>query len=757
VDASTLPQRIGRYRILDVLGRGGMGVVYRAHDDQLDRPLAIKIVGTEGASEIARQRLQREGRAAGRIRHPNVCQIYDVGEDHGEPFIAMELLQGEPLSARLTRGPMPVAEAIPLALLILDALQALHDHGIVHRDLKPSNVFLTVHGPKLLDFGLARGTGVAIATDVTEAQLRTVGEVVGTPDYMSPEQFRGDTVDARSDVFSAGVMLFEMLAGRRPFAGRTAIDVYHAILSEPPPSLGGSPAIGIADSVIRRALARERLDRLQTAGEMAERLRPALAVHDADTQTETRVVTRLMVLPFRMLRPDPEIEFLAVSLPDAVSLSLAGLQSVVVRSTALASKYTAEAPDLARISSDAHVDLVVVGTVVRAGPKIRVTTQLLSTQNGDVRWSNTYDGTLEDIFEFHDDIVNRTVEALSLRLSPRDQQIRHRDVPVSANAYELYLRGTQIIVQGLRSGHDLGIARDLYLRCVEEDPTFAPAWARLGRCYWLLGKGNSDPQLTNKAQACFERALALNPDLGLAHNLYAQIEPDINRASEATLRLLGRIREGRAEPELYAALTHACRFCGFLEASVESHERARRLDPEVQTSVNQTYYQLGDLPRAVATMGKGTIYLDALILFEQGQGQAALRLLGERERGNLLPMTRDFVGSLRAWIQGDRDQGLALARRLAIDIPDGEGMLYIARTLSALGEGGEAVELLGRALEKGFNPYRLLHSDPSLDAARAHAAFPRLFDSARRRYLMMRQTFIDAKGESLLGVTLPST
>ena len=741
-----------------MLGRGGMGVVYRAYDDQLDRPTAIKVVGMDGSNEIARQRLQREGRSAARVRHPNVCQIYDIGEENGEPFIAMELLDGESLSERLARGAMPIAEAVPLALLILGALQALHDHGIVHRDLKPSNVFLTGHGPKLLDFGVARAASTGTDTDQTVAPLTMVGSVVGTPDYMSPEQFRGQAADARSDLFSAGVMLFEMLAGKRPFAGRTGVDVYHAIMSERPPALGGSPAVAVVDSVIRRALAKDRLDRVQTAAEMAERLRPALAVQESGTRTEARVITRFMVLPFRMLPADPEIGFLTLSLPDAISLSLAALQSVVVRSAAAAAQYAADPPDWTRIATDAHVDHVLVGTIMRAGAAIRVSTQLLTTPDGTVAWSNTWQGTLSDVFRLQDDIVNHIVESLSLQLSPADQRIRHRDVPASANAYELYLRGNQILVQGLRGGHDLGIARDLYRRCLDDDPNFAPAWARLGRCYWLLSKGGDEPQFVPRARECFERALALNPDLALAHNLYAQVEPDLNRATEATLRLIGRIREGRAEPELYAALTYASRFCGFLEASVESHERARRLDPDIQTSVNQTYYQLGDFASAQKTMGKGTVYLDALILFEQGHREEALSLLRERERSNLLPVTRDYLGALREWIEGKREESIALCRRVAKQSPDGEGLMYIARMIAALGEGGEAAILLHRCLGKGFNPYRVLQSsDGALKSVREHSSYSELFTAAQSKYLGARQAFVDAGGETLLGVTVPSS
>ena len=735
-----------------------MGVVYHAHDDQLDRPVAIKVVAGALANDTGRQRLQREAKAAARIRHPHICQIYDIGDADGDPFIAMELLEGEPLSARLVRGALSVPDALAIALQILDALQTLHEHGIVHRDLKPSNVFMTEHGAKLLDFGLARSTSADVeGTERTESPLTRPGSTVGTPHYMSPEQFRGEPVDARSDLFSTGVILFEMLAGQRPFAGDTDLSIYHAILYEQPAALGGSPAVAIVDGVIRRALAKHREERIQSASDMAAALRLALAAQDSGAPIETRVMTRVMVLPFRMLRADPDIDFLAISLPDAISLSLAGLDSLVVRSPAAAARYGADVPDLKRIADEAAVDVLLVGSILSAGKQIRVSTQLLTARDGTLVWSDTSQVTLTDVFQLQDDIVTRIVESLSHQLTATEHRARQRDVPASPGAYELYLRGNQIIVQGLRGGQDLRVARDLYLRCIDEDPRFAPAWARLGRCYWLLAKGVDDGgPLFAQADASFKKALALNPDLVLAHSLYAHLEVDLNRSTEATIRLLGRIREGRAEPELYAALTHTCRFSGFLEASAAAHERARNLDPDIQTSVNQTYYQLGDLTRSQKEMGKGTLYVDALILFEQGRREDALHLLRERERTNLLPLTRAYISGIRALMEGRAEEGAALEQRAASQSFDPESMVYMARALSLLGEPREALLLWERALDRGFNPYRLLiRADPSLDAARSHAGFPRLLERAREKYAAARQAFVDAGGERLLGVTLP--
>jgi tetratricopeptide (TPR) repeat protein len=433
------------------------------------------------------------------------------------------------------------------------------------------------------------------------------------------------------------------------------------------------------------------------------------------------------------------------------------LTSLVVRSAATAARYAAAELDLKKIADEAQVDVVLLGTIMRAGQRIRVSTQLLTTPDATVLWTNTSDVTLTDVFQLQDEIVTKIVESLSVKLTARERDARRHDVPASAATYELYLRANQILMRGVSSGQELGIARDLYLRALEDDPEYAPAWARLGRCYWLLAKSlNSARDLLAKAESCFHRALELNPDLSLAHNLYAQLEPDLNRATEAVIRLLGRIRQGRAEPELYASLTHSCRYCGLLEASVESSERARRLDPTVPTSVNHTYYQLGDLERSRRTMGPGTVYLDALILYESGARDQALQLLVDRDRGNLLPLTRAYVTSLRALIEGDRDASIAASMQIYANAPDGEGLVYQGRSLSHWGESADAVRLFAAALDRGFNPYRMLvRHDSWLDHARADSSFPALFERARDKYRATWQAFVDADGERLLGVAVP--
>src|SRR5215470_1170832 len=246
------PSHIGHYAIVSKLGQGGMGIVYAARDERLERMVALKTMSSLRGDEMARKRFWREAKAAASASHPNICQIYEIGEENGILFITMELLEGEALAGRLQRGSISVPDALPIAHGILAALSALHAQGIVHRDLKPSNIFLTRHGVKLLDFGLARAIQPSVSVDLT-----TPGLVIGTPRYMAPEQLRGETVDARSDLFAAGAILFEMLAGRPAFAGHNLAEIMHATLREQPPALTGSPVVAAVDRVIRRALSKQ--------------------------------------------------------------------------------------------------------------------------------------------------------------------------------------------------------------------------------------------------------------------------------------------------------------------------------------------------------------------------------------------------------------------------------------------------------------------------------------------------------------------
>ncbi|HEU5161749.1 MAG TPA: serine/threonine-protein kinase, partial [Thermoanaerobaculia bacterium] len=455
-----MEQTIGHYTLVRKIGEGAMGVVWAANDARLGRAVAIKLIQKETTDPNARTRFWREARAAASINHPNVCHVYDVGEHEGELFVAMELLEGEPLAARIARGAIPPKQAADAALAILDALGALHVAGIVHRDLKPSNVFLTPHGVKLLDFGLARPFEQG---DATAVELTTPGTLVGTPRYMAPEQWSGREVGPAADLFACGAVLFEMLAGRPAFAGESLGAICHAVVHEQPPALTGGPQAQAIDRVIQKAIAKKPEDRWPSAAAMADALRGtrADASAEATVVTAIRPVTRLIVLPFRLLRADPEIDFLSIALPDAITTSLCGLESLVVRSTATAARWASTEPDLHAIAGEAEVDAVLLGTLLRSGSQLRLATQLVEVPAGTVVWSKTLQAAVGDVFELQDELSDRVIESLAIPLSSRERSQLERDVPATAKAYELYLRALHLGVE-VTSTSGLSAARDLY-------------------------------------------------------------------------------------------------------------------------------------------------------------------------------------------------------------------------------------------------------------------------------------------------------
>ena len=741
-------ENMGRYRITSKLGEGGMGVVYAAYDERLGRPVALKMIRKAVADDRSRERLWREGRAAASLNHPNICQVYEIGEENGELFLAMELLKGESLAAKLVQGPLPCTDAVQMMLAILAALEALHRGGLVHRDLKPSNVFLTPHGVKLLDFGLAR----PISTDAgaTETALTAAGTVLGTPDYMAPEQALGQSVDARTDLFAAGSLLFKMLCGKAPFARKSVVEVLHAITAEQPAALGGSPAVVAVNHAIQRALSKSPADRYQTADAMAQELRAALLVLDTGVAATARPMTRLIVLPFRILRSDPETDFLAFSLPDAITSSLSGLDSLSVRSSIVAARFGGETQDLKALAVEADVDIVLTGTLLRAGEQIRVSTQLVEAPGGTLVWSQTSQLSFGDLFKLQDDLASRIVESLSLPLTTREHRMLKHDVPTSAKAYEFYLRANQLAGNGAWS-----LARDLYQECLQEDRRYAPAWARLGRVYRLLGKfgdTNSDDYL-KRAEEAFVRALEINPDLSMAHHQYARLEIDFGRARDAMTRLLERARARTADPELFAGLVQACRYCGLLDASRAADQQARRADRLISTSVAHTYFMMGDYQQAQEWSIEDPGNLDnAFALMMLGRDQEAVGMLRKAENMDAV-IVRRWSESLQLFLEGHRAEALAATHTiLAPGYRDPESWYYLARQLAYFGDPVTALTVLSQAVEEGYFGFSAMASDAWFDTVRGDPEFTKILRLAETRHREALVAFLQADGDRVLGL-----
>jgi eukaryotic-like serine/threonine-protein kinase len=470
-----------------------------------------------------------------------------------------------------------------------------------------------------------------------------------------------------------------------------------------------------------------------------------------------RAIRHLIVLPFRVLRPDPETDFLAFALPDAITCNLAGLRSLIVRSSIAASRYD-PATDLRVLAEEADVDVVLTGTLLRAGTELEVRLQLADTRDGALLWSQSSRAGVDDLFLLQEQVTSRIVESLSLPLSAREHRQLRRDTPASPRAYELYLRANQLSVQvGQWSA-----ALELYLACLTEDPGYAPAWARAARCQRLLAKYAEDPAVAHEraegAEAAFRRALELNPDLPLAQSLYADLEVDTNRAEQAMVRLLGRLDASGPDPDILAGLVQACRFCGLLEASLRADELARELDPQVRTSVSHTHFMAGDYEAALGAYNVADIgYMEAVALTALGRGEEAVERLREREaltpKGSLVLL---YLTSLRALLEGDREESVATIRRGAPLQRDGEGIYYVSRQLAFMGHAEDALGELERSLESGYFCYPAAARDPWLNGLRELKGFQRWLERVRVRHEQAAAAFRAAGGPRLLVAASPT-
>lgn len=738
--------RIGRYRLLEKIGEGGMGEVFVAEDPDLGRRVAIKTLHGDVADATGKERMRREARAAAAVSHPGICQIHEVGEVEGDTFLAMELLEGEPLSTRLERGPLPLREALGTSLALLDALSAIHRHGLVHRDLKPANVFLTPHGPKILDFGLA----LPVEGDASNAaRLTRIGMLVGTPGYMAPEQWTGGEVSPRTDLFAAGAILLEMIAGRPAFEGRNVPEFMESVLHSQPPTLTGGGAVPAVDRLVQRSLSKEATERFASAEEMAAGVRSLLAALDGSERADALSLRRLLVIPFRPLGEEGESAFLAQGLADALSLSLSGIEGLAVQSARAGARYAREEPDLSRIARETQVQLVLTGTLLRAGGKLRVHAELLRAPEGTIAWARKFEAPEEDLFGTQDRIAAQIVDSLSLDFARR--RAPRADAPATPKAYEYFLRAQQLSYNFGK----LSEARELFRLAVAEDPGYAPAWARLGRVSRVMAKyGHGDPDaLLAEAASALERALALNPDLPAAHNHYAHYEiEELGRSKEAMVRLLGRARRSPTDADLWAGLVVACRFCGLLDASLEADRRARRLDPGVRTSASYTLWMRGEYEEALRRDDEdhGWMTFYALPLLGRSEEAARRGRLMEARAGSALE--RNVFTSNRAAIEGDRAACAEATRALADSaFRDPEGIFCCARNLIHVGEADPGLALLDRAVGRGFHCVAALRNDPWLEPVRGDARFRAILDAALLGHEAARAAYREAGGEALLG------
>lgn len=638
-------QKLSHYRILEKLGQGGQAAAYRAEDLRLNRPVVIKALRPEMAqSEAARRRFEREACLCSALEHPNICSIYDMGETEGLAYIVMQLVEGRTLKQLVGGRPLETLSALSIAIQIADALAVAHGSGIIHRDIKPTNIVVTSGGQaKVLDFGLAKMLiGEVPSPSDSDDPVTELGVPYGSMGYGSPEQAAGEAVDHRSDIFSLGVVLYEMLTGQPPFKGKNRIEVLHAVLNQMPRPVAqlnpnAPPAL---QAILERALAKDPKDRYQTmaalrdelkvlmrrmsretglvpteasatlvapqrartswfmagalgrvfgrlrsgSGARAEALSASVAppvARPASWGSETK--STLAVVPFRNLAGDPAASFYEFSLADGIITQLARLRSLVVRPSSYVAQYTGQKIDPRQVGEDLAVGLVLTGGFIKTTERFRVTVQLLTAATGEILWSDTIDVPPADLITIQDAITERVAAGMRLKLTSEEQEQIERVPTRSSAAFEFYLRGRDLLFRYASrtfDSADLEEAIRMFHEAVGKDADFAAAHAALGRCYVHHAQGYGGVEYYTLAERALRRALDLEP--GSIEARLQMVYVDLHHGDKERARTAAEemLEEFPNDPAVVYVAAMLCRLDGLYDRGLALYEHLLDINPK---------------------------------------------------------------------------------------------------------------------------------------------------------------------------------
>jgi eukaryotic-like serine/threonine-protein kinase len=568
-------QRLGSYEIVALLGVGGMGQVYRARDPRLERDIALKILQTDDADH--RKRFAREARAIAALNHPNIITIHSVEEFEGQPFLTMELVEGTPLNRLIPPGGLELPQLLSIAVPIAEALAAAHARGIVHRDLKPPNVMVSADGRvKMLDFGLAKNI---VAKSLASAEETREGQIIGTLAYMSPEQLMADTVDARSDIFSLGVLIYEMATGKRPFDGPNPAVILVSLLNSPVPAIGGASAD--LDRIISRATARKPGGRYQRVTDLLSDLRALMTGMALATPPVTRSPA-IAVLPFANLTNDPDQEYFCDGMAEELISALSRVKGLAVVSRTSAFQFKGSPIDVREIGERLDVQTVLEGSVRKAGNRLRISAQLVNVSDGYHIWSERFDRTVDDVFLIQDEIARSITESLRVTLTRPATGVMVKPATSNLDAYHLYLRGRFLFNKFADLYGSWTSARRCFEEAVALDPMYSAAYAGLSEVWTALGYTTfvPAPEASRAALEAAERAVTLDPTLPEGHTALGWTKTlfamDLRTADRDFQRAL-EIAPGYAPAHGYYALL----LCGFgrFDEAIDHASQARRHDP----------------------------------------------------------------------------------------------------------------------------------------------------------------------------------
>jgi TolB-like protein/Tfp pilus assembly protein PilF len=782
--------RLGPYEIFAPLGAGGMGEVYRARDTRLRREVAVKVLPESLSQDRDRlRRFEQEALAASALNHPNILTIHDFGSEAGSPYVVSELLKGQTLREALSNGALPEAKAIEYGVQIANGMAAAHETGIVHRDLKPENIFVTRDGlVKILDFGLAKLThpesGVEPPTEAPTFTAATEpGVVMGTVGYMSPEQLKGAPADARSDLFSFGAVLYEMLSGRRAFSRPSGAETMSAILRDEPAPLSPESVASPLERVVRRCLEKSPEGRFQSARDLVFALRESSGLHGSVSVTRQASAARkafpaigvgllvlavaaafvfdagrvrervfggrgavrirsLAVLPLENLSGDPGQDYFADGMTEAVTASLAQIRSVKVISRTSAMQYKGSKKPLREIARELGIDAVVEGSLVRSGDRVRITAELIQGETELHLWAKSFERELGDVLILQGEIARAIADQIEAELTQDERSRLQARRPVSAKAYEAYLRGRFFLDEGSEEG--LQSALDQFNRALEIQNDYAPAYAGIASYYAILPfySSRSPAEVFPKARAAaeksvalddslpeahaslayirayyewdwaaadreFRKALALRPNFADAHFSYSRFLAASGRMDEAVAEIRRAAELDPREPGLKANTALLSYFQGRNDDALRELLEISRTDPALSTArwgIGLAYEQKGMGPEALASLQQATQLSKSLnvlaslahaqaLFGQKAQAREVLKQLEEKSRQSYVPS------------------------------------YYFALVYTGLGETDRAFEWLERAYQERSTVLAYLRLDPRLAPLRSD---PRYSDLVRR-------------------------
>jgi eukaryotic-like serine/threonine-protein kinase len=792
-------QVVSHYRVLEKLGGGGMGLVYKGEDSRLHRFMALKFLSSESAHDAASlERFRREAQAASALNHPNICTVYDIGEADGRAFIAMEFLDGQMLKDFIAGRPLQLTEILDLGLQITDGLDAAHQLGIVHRDIKPANIFVTKRGhAKILDFGLAKlssesvsettGIGEDATAGPIETELTRPGIVMGTVAYMSPEQIRGELLDARTDIFSFGIVLYEMATGHMAFSGATSGMVMEAILNRAPEPLRRLVSYdGLElDRIVTKALQKDRNLRYQRAADIhADLLAYRMVVNtlgsprrhadsqkvehdwhaagsaistpsaggqasaptppDSSTQTRARrtervskVINSLAVLPFENATRDPENEYLSDGIAGSLINTMATLPKLRVMAQSTVFRYKGGGIDPQAVGHELNVRAVLTGRIIQSGEALRIGAELVDVATGSQLWGAQYHRKPGDIFSIQDEISNEISEKLRLKLT-RDEKKRLSKRPTTdADAYRLYLKGRHHWDRWTEEGFYKAI--EYFQLAIEKDPSYALAYCGVSDAYVLLGWNSYLPpkEAFPKAKMAAMRALRLDGDLGEAHTPLAAVlwlhEWEWKQAQAEFQRSLALNPSYPTANHWFAEYVMTM---GRQAEAIEKMKASRELDPLsliISVAIGWANYMGRRYDEAIEQLRR-TVELEpdypvaywilGLVLRKMGQLEQAIT---EGEKGVQLSGGSPLMSAALAQTLASAGEG-AKAMQILGDLANLAKQKYVSPYFFAgihicLGEHDRAMEFLEQSYNERSHWLIYLHIDPGMDPLRSDPRF----------------------------------